>query len=107
MDFKDLFSAGAAAYARFRPTYPPALFDWLAATAPARGLAIDVGTGNGQAAVALAERFERVLALDPSEQQLANAAAHPRVQYRHAPAEATGAPAACADLVTAGQAFHW
>jgi SAM-dependent methyltransferase len=107
MAFKDLFSAGAAAYARFRPSYPPALYAWLAETAARRELAIDVGTGNGQAAVALAERFDRVLALDPSLAQLANATAHPRVEYRHAPAEATGAPAGCADLITAGQAFHW
>src|SRR4051812_29488629 len=96
MDFKDLFSAGAAAYARFRPTYPPALYDWLAATASRRELGIDVGTGNGQAAVELAERFDQVLALDPSEAQLANATPHPRVRYRCAPAEATGAPAGCA-----------
>jgi len=105
--FKDLFSAGAAAYAQFRPSYPPALFDWLAKTAARREAAIDVGSGNGQAAVALAERFQRVLAVDPSAAQLANAMAHPRVEYRRAPAEATRAPTDGADLIAAGQAFHW
>jgi hypothetical protein len=59
--FKDHFSARAAGYARFRPTYPDALFDWLAGLAPSRALAWDAGTGNGQAARALASRFERVL----------------------------------------------
>lgn len=29
--FQDHFSTQADAYARFRPTYPAALFDWLAA----------------------------------------------------------------------------
>jgi SAM-dependent methyltransferase len=104
---KDLFSTQSSGYARFRPTYPPALFDWLAGIAPARGLAVDVGTGNGQSAVELGERFARVLAVDPSEAQLANATPHPRVTYRRAPAEATGADAGSADLVVASQAFHW
>ena len=54
--FKDLFSLQAADYARFRPVYPPELYAWLAAQAPARQLAVDVGTGNGQAAIALLER---------------------------------------------------
>ena len=37
------------AYARYRPTYPAAVFEWLAAQAPSTELAVDVGTGNGQA----------------------------------------------------------
>lgn len=106
-DFKDLFSAGAADYARYRPTYPPALFAWLAAQAPSRTIAVDVGTGSGQAAIALAEYFDAVVGLDPSTEQLANASPHPRVRYEIARAQATGLPAASVDLLTAGQAFHW
>jgi SAM-dependent methyltransferase len=104
---KDLFSPQSSGYAKFRPTYPAALFDWVAGIAPARGLAVDVGTGSGQAAVELGERFARVLAVDPSDAQLANATPHPRVTYRRGTAEATGADAGSADLVTASQAFHW
>lgn len=104
---KDLFAHQAQGYARFRPTYPAALFDWLAGIAPGRDLAVDVGTGSGQVAVELGERFARVVALDPSEPQLANARPHPRVTYGCAPAEATGLDAHTADLLTAGQAFHW
>jgi SAM-dependent methyltransferase len=104
---KDLFSKGAAEYARYRPRYPASLFDWLADVAPARALAVDVGTGNGQAASELGQRFERVVAIDPSDAQLANASPHPRVTYRRAPAEATGVEAGSADLVVASQAFHW
>ena len=37
--FKDLFTPQAADYARFRPVYPPELYAWLAAQAPARALA--------------------------------------------------------------------
>ena len=59
MTFKDLFSPQAADYARFRPVYPAELYAWLARQAPARRLAVDVGTGNGQAAVALSSHFEK------------------------------------------------
>ena len=71
--FADHFSVTAADYARFRPIYPPELYAWLAAQAPARDLAVDVGTGNGQAAVALAAHFQRVIGVEPSDGQRANA----------------------------------
>jgi len=105
--FKDLFSRQAADYARFRPSYPPALFDWLASMTPARRVAVDVGAGNGQAAHALATHFERVFALEPSAAQLANAGSSERVVFQRGAAEATGLPDATADLLVAAQAFHW
>lgn len=105
--YKDLFSGHAGDYARHRPTYPAALFEWLAAQAPARHAVWDCGTGNGQAALALAAHFDEVLATDPSEKQIGNAAAHPRVRYTVAPAESSGLAAASADAITVAQAFHW
>jgi SAM-dependent methyltransferase len=107
MTFKDLFSAQAADYARFRPRYPAELFAWLAAESPARGCAVDVATGNGQAALALAPHFTRVIALDASASQLAEAPPCANVTYRVAAAEATGVAAGSTDLLTAAQAFHW
>jgi SAM-dependent methyltransferase len=97
----------AADYARFRPVYPPELFAWLAGQAPPRQLAVDVGTGNGQAAVALAPHFQRVIGVEPSDEQRANAAPASNVAYRRGTAEATGVEAASADLLTVAQAFHW
>ena len=105
--FKDLFSGHAADYARFRPSYPPELFAWLADISAARDLAVDLGTGNGQAAVSLAEHFARVIGIEPSAEQLANARAHPRTEYRVGTAEATGLTDYAADLLLAAQAFHW
>ena len=105
--FKDHFSGVAAGYQAFRPGYPPALFDWLAGVTSRRERAVDLGCGTGQASVALAEHFEEVIGLDPSAEQIARAAPHPRVRYRVAPAEATGLPDASADLVIAAQALHW
>jgi SAM-dependent methyltransferase len=57
--------------------------------------------------VGLAEHFERVVATDASASQIAHAAPHPRVEYRVAPAEASGLTAGSVDLVTAAQALHW
>jgi SAM-dependent methyltransferase len=108
MSFKDLFSDQAPDYARFRPTYPPELFAWLARIGTGQEMAVDVGSGSGQAAAALAVHFDRVIAVEPSEAQLANAkSTSPRIEFRRGSAEATGVAAASADLLVAAQAFHW
>jgi hypothetical protein len=107
MSFRDHFSQTSAAYAAFRPRYPAALFDWLASLAPARRLAWDAATGNGQAALPLAARFEHVVATDASAAQLREAAPHARIEYRAARAEDGGLPEAGVDLLTVAQAAHW
>ena len=56
-EFKDHFSGHAADYAAFRPVYPPEMFDWLATLPPARRLAWDCATGNGQGARELARPY--------------------------------------------------
>lgn len=71
MNFEDHFSELAQAYARYRPSYPSTLFSHLASVAPGRKLAWGCGTGNGQAALALAEHFDRVVATDASADQIA------------------------------------
>ena len=103
----DHFSARAAGYAAYRPSYPPALFSYLARLAPARRAAWDCATGNGQAALGLADHFARILATDASAAQLAHALPHERVTYREARAESSGLPAESVDLVTVAQALHW
>jgi SAM-dependent methyltransferase len=105
--FPDHFSGVAGAYAEHRPRYPDRLFAWLAELAGRRELAWDCATGSGQAAVALANHFDRVIATDASEAQIAAAVAHPRVEYRVGPAESSGLAPDSADLVTVGQALHW
>jgi SAM-dependent methyltransferase len=105
--FKDHFSAHAADYASHRPTYPPELFAFVASVCGGRSLAWDCGTGNGQAAAALATHFDRVFATDPSAEQITNAEPHPKVGYAVAPAEACPLADSTADLVTVAQAIHW
>ena len=105
--FEDHFSKHAGDYARFRPHYPEELYDHLASISPGRRLAWDCGTGNGQAALALAERFDRVIATDPSAEQIAQAVPHERIEYRVERAEAVTLDPRSVDLVTAATAVHW
>jgi ubiquinone/menaquinone biosynthesis C-methylase UbiE len=107
MTFKDHFSKQAADYAKFRPRYPRELFEYLGSVAPNRALAWDCATGNGQAAVELAEVFDRVGATDASEKQIANAQPHERVEYRVARAEESALESASIDLIMVAQALHW
>jgi ubiquinone/menaquinone biosynthesis C-methylase UbiE len=105
--FIDAFSDTAEHYAGSRPIYPQAFFRALAALAPGTEAAWDCGTGNGQAAIGLAEFFTSVQATDASSRQLAEARAHPRVQYRTATAEDCGLADKSVDLVSVAQALHW
>lgn len=105
--FKDHFSTGSAGYAANRPTYPDALVDALAAVSPGTALALDCGCGTGQLSGVLARRFGRVVATDASAAQIAAAEPFEAVEYRVAPAEASGLDAGSVDLLTVAQAAHW
>ncbi len=67
---KDNFSRQAAGYARYRPSYPPELFDFILSYVKERTIAWDCATGNGQTAIVLAGLFEKVYATDISRKQL-------------------------------------
>lgn len=103
----DHFSGHASAYADARPSYPDELFVWLAEQCPSHSLVWDCGTGNGQAAQALAAHFDQVHATDFSVEQLAHAIPHPRIHYACAPADMSGLADQSCDLVTVAQALHW
>jgi SAM-dependent methyltransferase len=103
----DHFGKVAASYAEHRPTYPAGQFHWLAEECASHDMAWDCGAGNGQASIALANHFDKVIATDLSDSQIANAKTHARVEYRVATAEASGLPSSCADIVTIAQALHW
>src|SRR5690606_1048641 len=78
------FESGGKAYAAFRPDYPDALVAYLGEIAPDQGLAVDVGCGTGQLTALLAQHFRKVVGIDPSAEQLANASQHPLVEYAQA-----------------------
>ena len=107
MTFNDHFSGVSSAYAAFRPRYPAELFEWIASVTERHERAVDLGTGSGQAAIALAEHYAHVDALDPSSAQIAAAIPEKGVHYRVAPSDATGLPDRSVDLITAAAAAHW
>ena len=107
MSFLDYFSDKADLYAQARPRYPDALFQFIAAAAPDTASVWDCGTGNGQAAISLAQHFCAVYASDPSGDQIAQAIPAPNVRYSTQPAEATTFAANQFDAVCVAQALHW
>ncbi|KDQ08728.1 hypothetical protein BOTBODRAFT_37728, partial [Botryobasidium botryosum FD-172 SS1] len=124
----------ASTYASFRPTYPPRLFqavyDYHART-PRAGWAkaVDLGCGTGQATTVLAERFQHVIGVDPSQKMITQAQS--QSQAPSSPSSEPGSAVVAArdvgslnyrvgnaeelsfledesvDLITAGQAAHW
>ncbi|WP_263311985.1 class I SAM-dependent methyltransferase [Brachybacterium atlanticum] len=126
------FAGQGEDYDRLRPGYPDAALDAMLApligSAPPTEAApplraVDLGAGTGKLSWALVERGMEVTAVDTSEAMLAasrargpaapaDAATADRAPAgtfttRIAPAEATGLPAASAELVTVAQAWHW
>jgi SAM-dependent methyltransferase len=105
--FKDNFSKQADIYAKYRPHYPSGLYSYLASLTSGHERVWDCGTGNGQAAIGLAEHYSEVIATDPSDEQIKNAMPHPRVNYKREKAEDPSIDAASVDLVTVANALHW
>lgn len=108
------FDAWAADYDRYRPSYPPALFDLVAERLhlPKRPVVVDLGAGTGKATLAMIRRGWQVTAVEPGEPMLAilrRQAADARLDVTtlQATAEETGLPSAAFDLATAGEAYHW
>jgi SAM-dependent methyltransferase len=107
------FDGLAAAYSAYRPTYPPALVDFVAqqlgVSSPAR--IIDVGSGTGISAELFLKAGYAVTCVEPGADMFARATAnlahYPLAQFVQSRAESTGLPAADADLVLAGHSFHW
>jgi ubiquinone/menaquinone biosynthesis C-methylase UbiE len=115
-DSSDIWTGKASSYDRVRPTPPPALLDLLTQLigTPHPALVVDVGSGTGLSTVIWGERAERVIGIEPNadmrKEAIHNAESHPyaaHIEYRERLAHQTGLPDACADIVTAAQAFHW
>lgn len=105
--FKDNFSKQASLYALYRPTYPKALFSYLASLCEEQKLAWDCGAGNGQGAIELAHYFDEVFASDPSAEQIKHAMVHDRVTYACEKAEHSSLKSNSVDLLVVAQALHW
>jgi len=101
-------------YSENRPTYPASWFSMLASLTANHQLAWDVGAGNGQASISIAEHYDRVIATDISKNQLEFAHKHQKVTFAVTPPVMTDeelfstvGEEGSVDLVTVGTAVHW
>jgi len=108
------FGLTANDYARHRAGFPESFFERIAAFGV--GLAgqqvVDLGTGTGTLARGFARRGCTVIGIDPAANMLEqakqlSAAEGLTVDYRVGTAESTGLSDESADVITAGQCWHW
>ena len=112
-DAKQRFSNRVTDYARYRPSYPPALLDLLRTECglrPEQNIA-DIGSGTGLLTKLLLENGNRVFGVEPNAEMRA-AGEHFLQDYTNfasvtGSAESTALPWQSVDFITAGQAFHW
>ncbi len=103
----DNFSTCGKEYSLYRPETPQAVYDFLYSHVGHFDTAWDCGTGNGQVALRLAERFKTVYGTDISADQLSHAGQRDNVIYRKERAEHTSFADHTVNLTTVAQAIHW
>lgn len=109
------FDSLANDYSQYRPAYAPGVLSAILGLVGARVEdidAADVGAGTGIWTRMMAERgLKSVAAVEPSANMRANgerdSRAFPNIRFREGTGEATGLPAASADLLTMASSFHW
>jgi SAM-dependent methyltransferase len=94
-----------------RPPYAPDLYEFLLNLVPERRRLLDLGCGPGKIAGDLADRFDEVVALDPSGPMIAtgrdlHGLRHPNIRWVQSRVEDARLDDAY-DLVTAGTSIHW
>lgn len=100
------FGAVAAEYDRGRPSYSVDAIKWLLGDEPLD--VVDLGAGTGKLTEAVRTAGHHVTAVEPLPEMRAVLQGNlPDVTVIEARAEDTGLPAASADAVIAGAAFHW
>lgn len=109
----NLFSGKADGYAKYRPTYPEALYELLYSSAGMTkdSIVADIGAGTGIFSRGLLERGSMVYCVEPNEDMRSEAEVYLRdyqkVEFVNAPAEATALQGHSIDFITVAQAFHW
>jgi len=107
------FSSRVENYSRYRPDYPQAAIELLAARCglSTAALVADIGSGTGILTRELLATGARVIGVEPNDGMRAAAEAQLGAEARFvsvaATAEATTLAPDSVDLWVAGQAFHW
>jgi SAM-dependent methyltransferase len=100
------FASVAAEYERARPGYPEEAVRWLAGDKPRD--VVDLGAGTGKLTRGIVALGHRVTAVEPLPEMLAELSrAVPAAHAVVGSAEEIPVPDGSADVVVAGQAFHW
>jgi SAM-dependent methyltransferase len=112
-DAKQRFSNRVSDYARYRPGYPPALLDLLAAKCGLRSdhIIADIGSGTGLLSRLFLDHGNRVYGVEPNAEMRAGGEQFLRECSNFTSidgsAEATTLGNASVDFLSVGQAFHW
>lgn len=100
-------------YVKYRPGYPEGVIDFLRERFKwSPGLFVaDVGSGTGISSELFLRHGNRVAGVEPNaamrERSLGLLKAYPGFTAMDGSAEATGLASGTADIIVAGQAFHW
>ena len=94
-------------YAKYRPTYPKELIQFLIDNTSPRITVWDCGCGNGQMSELLINHFDFLFATDISSNQIKNAYQNPKIEYSLQSAEKTNFDDRFFDLIVVAQAIHW
>lgn len=108
--FQPRFGHAAEEFERYRPGYPPELFEHILAAVAAenRERAIDLGAGTGKSTRALLPHFREVIAVEPDPGMAAKLKEDvPSVIVYNITAEDFSQPPSTVDLVTIANALHW
>ena len=108
------FGHTAKDYVTYRVGFPDSLYERIAefGIGVTDQNIVDLGTGTGTLARGFASRGCQVIGIDPSEDMLKQARdleneIGEKVEYKIGTAENTSLPSNSADVVTAGQCWHW
>ncbi|GHV13086.1 methyltransferase [Clostridia bacterium] len=122
MSNTELFSEKASLYAKYRPTYPEELYDFLYTKAgfTAESIVADIGSGTGLFTAGLIKRCGaggKIYAIEPNADMRKTSEEYfkeslekdefARLVISNGDAENTTLPDESVDFITAAQAFHW
>lgn len=113
-EYTGRFESTVPYYARFRPRYPAALFELIAARRglDGRGRLLDLGCGPGFIAIAMAPYFAEIVGVDPEPAMLDAArheaeAARVKLTLVAGSSQTLGYELGAFRMATMGRSFHW